>query len=140
MSRIQWEQKVLGDDGLPTFVKTTAYMTTVPGLVVYRRPGGWYVGHLPTGTVVNNYPVPKQEDATRLVDHFRDLTDWATVSLEMPEGTLELTLLELRDAVQQAELQFLAMKAWERCDENECLRVEEHPGTHQNAGRRWRRT
>ncbi len=140
MKRIQWDQKVQGETG-PEYVKATAYMTNVPGLICYRRPGGWYVGHLESGTVVNTYPVPKKEDAERLAFHFRDLTDWTRISFEQPKGIIELTLLELAEAVTHAELQFYAMKAWEVCDEPDCLANKLHVKqgkAHAAGGRTWK--
>jgi hypothetical protein len=131
MKRIQWDQLTV--DGPE---QTTAYMTNIPGLVTYRRPGGWYVGHFSSGRRVNSYPVPRRPDAEALAMKLSAATDFTAETFEnLPEEVKG----QIRSRINVLEHEFMDMQPWQACDDTDCLRTLGHPGTHQSHGRTWRR-
>jgi hypothetical protein len=113
--------------------KVTAHTTDIPGLLVYRRPGGWYVGHQNSGTRVSTWPTARKEHAQALAVMFGPLCDWARVTRdEMPE--------DLGDRVHDAEIELYGKPLpWVECGDKGCLREKGHPGVHKSHGKQWRR-
>lgn len=128
--RIQWE--MIGPDGPE---QTTAYMTNVPGLVTFRYPGGWYVGHFDSGRRVSNYPLPRQPDAQLLAEKLGPLANWP---MTLPD--ISPVLAELRQRVWEVESADWKPEPFEACGDDDCLARKDHPGAHKASGRVWRRT
>jgi len=126
---VNWEIRTV--DGPET---VTAYATSVPGLVVYRRAGGWRVGHFSSGAQVTRSPLLTKQRAMEVADVLGPICEWARAEDDLGDRG------EILERVRQAEAQFhVPSRPYVACMDEGCLRIKGHPGTHQAYGRTWRR-
>lgn len=85
--------------------EVNAFLASVPGLVVYRRPSGWYVGHFSSGTKVNLYPMKTRAIAAELAADLGPLTDWTATEFP-PELEASVRELEVPKKPQVSRVQF----------------------------------